>query len=167
LWMKSTLATLRSQVFIRFYDEDTNLLSSSGIYDEASANPTDWTLIARSFTTPANTRYMKVGIVGGVETGAGDGSVFFDAMDFFIPERIENFLLFGTAGTWTPDQNVIGAHVWAEFYSSMGNLQHFGTMNLSNYGYGYQFYEMEGGVGIDYDASTSSKIYIITYGANR
>ena len=164
-WMKSTLATLSNKVNVHFYDEDTNLISSEAVYDKATGNPTDWTLFARSFTTPADTRYMKVEMVGGVEDTNGVGSVFYDAVDFFVPERIESEIICNVAGTYTPAENVIGAHVWAEFYSSMGNPQFFGTMNTINYGYGYEFYEMEGGVGINYDADAGSKIYIISYGA--
>jgi hypothetical protein len=132
-WMLASIATMRNQVEILFYDEDLNGFDSEIIFDEYTSNPIDdWTLVARSFTAPAGTRFMKVKINGGVVGHEIGGTVYFGGVDFFIPDVIGNATLDGAdgdiEGTYTPPWNSIGAEVFIKFNATVngGGDQYFG-----------------------------------------
>jgi hypothetical protein len=174
-WSKSSISTMRNQVEVVFYDENLNGFSSSVIYDDSTNNPTSWTLFARTFTTPALTRFIKVKLNGGVAGHETGGTVYFKSIDTFIPERIKNTTYTGGVGTFNPSQASIYAYTMCLFYPTLGYAQNFGTLTATAPGsspiatYYYQKYSTAG-TGIAYiltgqNAASNGHVSLIEYGA--
>jgi len=174
-WSKSSVATMRNQVEVVYYDENLNGFDSDIIYDESTNNPTSWTLIARSFTTPSGTHFIKFKINGGVAGHETGGTVYFRGVDTFIPERIKNTTKTGGTGTFTPTQATVHGSVMCLFYPTLGYSQNFGTLTATAPSsspvatYYYTQYAMTG-TGIAYiltgqSSPSNGHVSIIEYGA--
>jgi hypothetical protein len=164
-WSKSSAADISNKVTALYYDVNKDPLDPADIWSEDTNNATDWTLYARTFTTDPSARFMKVKLVGGVEDSNEGGTTFYDGVDFFVPEPIENWTAYGVNGNYTPKQNVIGAHVFTILVSDQGSPQSFGDMTFTDYAVGHKFYEMTGGTDVAYVLDVNSRVYLTTYGA--
>lgn len=166
-WLKSSAVDVSNKVEALIYTGAKEYSETLDVWSEDTNSPTDWTLFARTFTIPDPGRFMKIKLTGGVEDTNDGGTVLFDAVDFFTPERVENIFIINENGDFQPDQNVVGAHIFGVFNPAEGNPQFFGTMNLTNYYYGYEFYEMNADSVISYELDNVSRVHMITYGAVR
>jgi hypothetical protein len=164
-WTKSSAVDVSNKVTALYYDVNKDALDPADIWSEDTNNATDWTLYARTFTTDASARFMKVKLVGGVEGTNNGGNTFFDGVDFFTPEALVNWTAYGTNGNYTPSQNVIGAHVFTILDSDQGSPQSFGDMTFTDYAVGHKFYEMTGGTPVAYVLDVNSRAYLTSYGA--
>ena len=79
--LKST-ADIRNIVQFLWYDEDQVALGtpSTSVYDEATINPTSWTLIGTEATPPSGARWAKIKIIGGDSSDATSGTARFDGV---------------------------------------------------------------------------------------
>ena len=78
LFLKSTVVDVRNVVQIDWYDSAQATVSTSTIYDESAANPTDWTKKAFTVIPPATARFAKLKLTGCHPSDATSGSTSFD-----------------------------------------------------------------------------------------
>lgn len=104
--LKSTSATTRNQVFVKWYSEAEALISTTTVYDASSGNPTSWTFMGQSITPPSGSKFFKVTITGVNNSTAA--SSYWDGISVgpVIRPRIVTFL---ASGTYTPTPGVTAA----------------------------------------------------------
>lgn len=88
--LKCSVADIRNIVQVRYYDEDQSFLSNSTIYDEASSNPTSWTVKRFTDTPPANARFAKLRIIGADQSDMTPGEAKFDSVRVDSESRFPN-----------------------------------------------------------------------------
>lgn len=117
--VKSSVVDVRNIVEIRWYDETESFLSSSTAYDDATTNPTSWTLQNFEVNPPAAARLAKLRFTGCDASDTTVGSTRYDNLVFqVLPGRVRELVLLrdekasgvdggtSTAGSWqTRDVN--------------------------------------------------------------
>lgn len=81
----STDAGVRNLVEILWYDEGQASISTTTIYDEATANPTSWTRYTFQATPPADANYAKVRMYGCHSSDSTSGTTRYDDVQLFVP----------------------------------------------------------------------------------
>lgn len=76
--MKSSIATVRNVVEVIWYTSAKVQISTSGIYDNSTTNPTSWTEKSGSATAVINARFAKIRVTGCHSSVATAGSTWFD-----------------------------------------------------------------------------------------
>lgn len=137
--LKST-ADVRNVVQFLWYDEDQIALGapSTSIYDEATVNPTNWTLIEVSAAPPAGARFAKLKIIGCDSSDSTSGTARFDG----VTVRENSYILVSNSsgGAVGPSLELYrnsaspaGSDILGEiiFYGedSAGNKQVYGRIN--------------------------------------
>ncbi len=95
-FMKSTVAGIRNQAFIRWYDNLKNLILTTTLYDSVT-NSTVWTRTGSSASAPAGARFFKCEFLGVNNTVAG--SVWFDGVSYQVVAKTQLFVL-TVNGSW-------------------------------------------------------------------
>jgi hypothetical protein len=109
--MYSSAAGMKNEVLVRAFDKDlTEIGSGTAIYS-STANPTTPTYCIRQFTPPANTRFVKLRMIGGKSDTNVAGTTYFDDVTvnpfvgsfgaFTIAEQTTSSLTFVDAGSAT------------------------------------------------------------------
>jgi hypothetical protein len=80
--LRSSLATLRNVVSVRWYDISSAFISASDIYDSTS-NPTSFATQSLFATPPANSRFAKIRIIGCHPSTGLAGSTYIDRIEVF------------------------------------------------------------------------------------
>lgn len=90
-------ANVSSKAEVIWYDNTQAQISASTIYSDAST-PTSGTMARAQVTAPANARFFKVKLTGGVPaTGAATGTIFFDGINVTDWNVAQSFLKTATA----------------------------------------------------------------------
>lgn len=76
--LKSSVADVRNIVRIEWYDKNQVVLSTTDMYDEATANPTSFLQKTFRLVAPANARLAKLRLIGCDPSDATAGSTWFD-----------------------------------------------------------------------------------------
>ena len=96
--LRSTVATVRNIVRVRWFDVSQVFISNSDAYDSTS-NPTTFTSQQLSIAPPPNARFAKLVLIGCDPSVAVAGSTFFDRVQVFYPAIVsgafDNLLLSG------------------------------------------------------------------------
>jgi hypothetical protein len=77
-WQMKGTADVRNKVDVIFYDPTGTLISTVNIYDEATANPTAWTLLNGIAAVPGTAAFCKLKFTGADSSDPTNGSVWID-----------------------------------------------------------------------------------------
>lgn len=105
---------IRKRVQLLYYDADKSIVSTDTLEDNSDSALT-YVTIGGTSDAPANARFYKVKLIGGVSGGAIAGNVFFDGFSsvlFLRPSDLEPEI-FSTAGatTYTVPPGVVAVHI--------------------------------------------------------
>jgi len=107
LW--ATAAGIKIQVRIRYYTAAQVYISDYALYSSTS-NPTSPTLKGGTFTPPANARYCKIRLIGGLDDTDVAGTVYFDRIER-VPSTITTALKTVANTTGASGSVGVGGHV--------------------------------------------------------
>lgn len=78
----ASVAGMKNMVVVRCFDKSKVDLSLDQTLYNSTSNPTAATYFLRNFTPPANTRYIKVRLIGGYTDTDVAGTIYFDRVSF-------------------------------------------------------------------------------------
>jgi hypothetical protein len=107
--LKSSIAAIHNAVDVRWYDKSHVYISTTNLYDEAAACPTDWTQMTGWALPPSTARYFKVRVTGGAVDVSNAGTTRFD--DVFIVKNAPIFAAGEITGLTYNDGNPLTLYV--------------------------------------------------------
>lgn len=78
--MRSDVAGVHNVVEVRWYDSAQSYLSSSTLWDSATANPTTWLCMDAQAIPPSGARFGKIRLIGCKNDDTTAGSTWFDGV---------------------------------------------------------------------------------------
>jgi hypothetical protein len=125
--LKCSAAGIKVIVRYRYFDMAKSHLSDEDVYSSV-ANPTSWTMVIRWGQPPADSRYMKVLLIGGDTSVDVAGDVYFDAVKVNpFPDVLNEQATIAEGNTlavsWA-DLNSVAINVPKGFHQMIGTLQY-------------------------------------------
>lgn len=88
LYMKSSVANIKNEVHVLYYDNNYIYISTETLYSSTS-NPTGWSHFTFICIPPSNAKYMKIKLIGGESSVNVAGTTLFDYVDVdILPKKI-------------------------------------------------------------------------------
>lgn len=85
--IKSTVADVRNQVQVRYFDKDQTFVSADTVYDEDTSNPTSFEEKRFVSSVPASATYAKLRLIGCDPSDATSGTTYFDDVKVFTDQQ--------------------------------------------------------------------------------
>lgn len=129
--LKSTVVDVRNLVEVVWYTAALALISSTAVYDESDANPTDWDVVVGLVTPPPTARFAKLRMYGCHPSDATAGSTSYDDVYVHVVESISDLTL---ERSFDPYADIVRIHddsgdteVAANFPIAMGSIHGLST----------------------------------------